>query len=204
MPVLQLIFLLRSGVVIHSKHFTHDTPNEELVSPFISAIISFAQHSFKNSNLYNILIGNNLLTVVPIDIPIEILGIMLSTGIDDTTAYAILSEIMENFAIKLEQKVESGEIGLKDFKNGKMIDFDDLDDKIAEIITWEHQKEFINFDLSVSVPKRIIDAIQDLFKKRDDIGEIYQHKESSLIEQMLMEFLYYDLDEKIKQKFDLK
>lgn len=204
MPVLQLIFLLRSGVVVHSKHYARDTPNEEIVSPFISAIISFVQHSFKDSSLYNIQIGNNLLTIVPVDIPLELLGIMLSTGIDDTTAYAIMSEIMEKLAIDIETRINSGEIVLEKFKNGKLTDFDELDKEIADIISWEHQKEFINYDLSVSVPKRVIDIIQDLFKDREDIGEIYQHKESSLIEQMLLEYLYYDLDKKIRKKFDIE
>ena len=204
MPVLQLIFLLRSGTPIYSKRFSERLSNEELVSPFISAIISFAEASFRQSDLSNIWIGNNLLTVAQgfLEDNEEILGILVSTGIDDTTAHAILLDITEKFLINLDEAIRAGKISLDRMKQGKTEDFSFMDEDISEIISWQQEKAFHNYDLSVSIPQETVKIINFLFEKDKDIGEIYQFKESSLIEQMLIEYIYYDLEDKLKEKFD--
>ncbi len=212
MPVIQVIFLLRTGLVLHSKKFTQDSPNEEFVSPFISAIITFAQASFKSASLSNIQIGQNLITIETgflndpesVDGSLDLLSIMTSTGIDDSTAHAILSELIEKFAVSLEEKIQSGEINFYNLKGGKVADLSYFNDTIAKIISREHDKEFLNYDLSVLVPKNIVETINLLFCSNRDIGEVYQYKESSMIEQLLLEYINYDLEAKLKEKFGLK
>jgi len=205
MPVLQVIFLLRSGTPIYSKKFAEKLENEALVSPFISAIISFAEASFDQADLSNIMIGNNLLTIERgfLEDDEDILGIMLSTGIDDSTAHAILLDIIEKFVIYLDEAIQSGKTSIVTLKGGKTEDFSFMDESISEIVAWQHENEFQNYDLSVSIPRDTIEKINFLFEKDKDIGEIYQFKESSLIEQMLIEYIYYDLEDKLKEKFEI-
>lgn len=206
MPVLQVLFLLQSGMSLYSKRFSQNLPNEELISPFISAIISFAKHSFNRADLSNISIGNVLITIDSacfegLD---DIIGIMLSTGIDDSTAHAILLEIMEKFTIQLDEQINEGKIDVEKIQKGKYPDMNSFDKTILDIVSWEHDKEFINFDLSISLPKQIIDLINKLYSTNDNIADIYQHKESALIEQILLEYIYNDLENKIREKFSKK
>lgn len=208
MPINQVIFLFRTGSVIYSKKLSEEMPDEELVSPFISAITTFAQHSFDTSDLSIIQVGHNMITIEPGVLgeseETSILGILISTGIDDSMAQAILSEMVEMFAINLDQIMQSNNISIETIQVGHLPDMSFIDEKIDAIIKKEHQKDFSNYDLSVSIPKRTTDLIQTLFGENPDIADLYHYKESALIEQMLLEYIYYDLEEKIKEKFLLK
>lgn len=206
MPVLQVIFLLRSGTPLYSKKLSEELSNEDLISPFISAIISFAEASFTQSDLSNIMIGNNLITIAQgfLEDSEDIIGILVSTGIDDTVAHAIMLDITEKFLINLDEAIRTNKISLEKLKQGKTEDFSFMDEDISEIISWQQEKKFQNYALSVSIPQETIEKILELFEKDKAIGEIYQFKESSLIEQMLIEYIYYDLEVKLKEKFDIK
>jgi len=206
MPILQIIFLLRTGTPIYSKKFSERLTNDALISPFISAIMSFAEASFSQSDLSNIMIGNNLITIERgfLEDNENLLGIMVSTGIDDSTAHAILLDLIEKFVITLDESIQTKKISIEQLKGGKIEDLSFMDDIVSEMVSWEQEEAFKNYDLSVSIPQNTIEKIHNLFENNKDIGDVYQFKESSLIEQLLIEYIYYDLENKLKEKFELE
>lgn len=201
MGILSLLIANENGFPLYSKNLSDREIDDSLFVAFFSALRMFATSFLRgDGELKSMRIGSYQFHFNTTEF--EELGrldlLMISEGLDPSTAEMIISEIGEKFAIFLEEK----NINLSETtRDGVHLQLKEFDPVLMQISNSCQNGETVALDIRWNIPKKDFNLVKAMFSIKKSFAAIYDNNETLFFEQLLTEFTNQSLENAIKLHF---